>query len=124
VTGDNWYEITSPSEFIRRPGPLLPAVQRYIKVVTDERDTCRRRDAAGACVESDFIFSLPEQYHPVIDRYPRLTNIQVGAGHVEIVGYKDVAPRKLLGILQEQGVLAPTPPERRAALERLLAELY
>jgi hypothetical protein len=29
-----------------------------------------------------------------------------------------------LAILQEQGMLAPTPPERRAALERLLVELY
>ena len=32
--------------------------------------------------------------------------------------------RQLLAILQEQGVIAPTPPERRAALERLLADLY
>jgi hypothetical protein len=124
ITGDNWYEITAPSEFIRKPAPLLPSVERYVKVVTDERDTCRRRTAAGTCAESDFIFTLPEQYHPVIDTYPQLTNIQVGAGHVEIVGYKDVAPRKLLAILQEQGVIAPTPPARRAALERLLAELY
>lgn len=124
ISGANWYEITEPSEFIQRPGPLLPAVKRYVKVVTDERGTCRRRDAAGACVESDFIFSLPEQYHPVIDRYPQLANVQVGAGHVEIVGYRDVAPRKLLAILQEQGVLPATPPERRSALERLLAELY
>jgi hypothetical protein len=40
------------------------------------------------------------------------------------VGYKQVAPRKLLAILQQQGMLAPTPPERQSALERLLAELY
>ncbi len=124
VTGDNWYEITAASEFIRRPGPLLPSVRRYLKVVTDERDTCRRRSATGSCLESDFIFSLPEQYNPVIDAYPQLTNVQVDAGHVEIVGYKGVAPRKLLAILQEQGVIAPTPPERRAALDRLLADLY
>jgi pimeloyl-ACP methyl ester carboxylesterase len=124
VTGDNWYEITSASQFISRPGPLLPAVRRYVKVVTDERDTCRRRSASGTCLESDFVFSLPEQYHPVIDGYQQLVNVQVDAGHVEIVGYRDVAPRKLLAILQQQGVLAPTPPERRSALERLLAELY
>lgn len=124
VSGDNWYEITAPSRFIREPGPLLPAVQRYVKVVTDERDTCRRRSESGACLESDYIFSLPEQYQPIIDAYPRLTNVEVKAGHVEIVGYKNVAPRKLVAILQEQGVLAPTPPERRSALERLLAELY
>jgi pimeloyl-ACP methyl ester carboxylesterase len=124
VTGDNWYEITAPSEFIRRPGPLSPSVQRFVKVVTNERDTCRRRSAGGSCLESDYVFSLAEQYQPVIDAYPRMTNVEVEAGHVEIVGYRDVAPRKLLGILQQQGLLAPTPPERQAALERLLAELY
>jgi hypothetical protein len=50
--------------------------------------------------------------------------VEVDAGHVEIVGDKNVAPRKLLAILQEQEMLAPTPPVRTAALERLLAELY
>lgn len=124
VTGDNWYEITSQSSFIRRPGPLLPSVQRYIKVVTDERDTCRRTSANGTCLESDYVFSRAEQYHPIIDNYPQLVNVEVEAGHVEIVGNKDVAPRKLLTILQQQGLLASTPPERRAALEQLLAELY
>jgi len=124
VTGDNWNEITPYSDFIRRPGPLLPSVQRYLKVVTDERDTCRRRSADGLCLESDYVFSLAEQYQPVVDRYPQLTNVEVDAGHVEIVGYKDVAPRKLLSILQREEMLAPTPPERRSALERLLAILY
>lgn len=124
VTGDNWNEITPQSDFIRRPGPLLPSVQRYLKVVTDERDTCRRRAKDGSCLESDYVFSLTEQYQPVIDGYPRLTNVEVEAGHVEIVGDKDVAPRKLLAILQREDMLAPTPPERRSALERLLAILY
>ncbi len=124
ITGDNWYEITSSSEFIRRPGALLDSVQRYLKVVTDERGTCRRRRVDGSCLESDYIFSVEEQYHPVIDRYARLTNVEVDAGHVEIVGYKDVAPRKLLEILQRENLLARTLPERRAALERLLSVLY
>jgi pimeloyl-ACP methyl ester carboxylesterase len=124
VTGDNWNEITPYSDFIRRPGPLRPSVQRYLKVVTDERGTCRRRGPDGTCRESDYIFTLAEQYQPVVDNYPQLTNVEVDAGHVEIVGYKDVAPRKLLEILQREEMLAPTPPERRAALERLLAILY
>ncbi len=124
ITGDNWREINSSSEFIRRPGPLVESVRRYLKVVTDERDSCRRRDGTGACLESDHIFSLPEQYQPVIDGYPRLANVQVEAGHVEIVGYKGVAPRKLMAILQAQGVLAATASARRPALERLMAELY
>lgn len=124
ITGDNWSEITPYSDFIRRPGPLLPSVQRYLKVVTDERDTCRRRTKDGYCLESDHVFSLAEQYQPVVDRYPQLVNVEVEAGHVEIVGYKDVAPRKLLSILQREDMLATTPPERRSALERLLAILY
>jgi pimeloyl-ACP methyl ester carboxylesterase len=124
ITGDNWHEITASSEFIREPGPLGSSVRQYLKVVTNERDTCRARSASGACLESDFIFTLPEQYHPVVDAYPRVTNVEVDAGHVEIVGYKDVAPRKLLAILQRQGMLAPTPPQRRSELERLLTRLY
>ncbi len=124
VTGDNWYEITSPSSFIQLPGPLLPSVQRYLRVVTNERDTCRRKSARGTCLESDYVFSLAEQYHPVIDNYPQLVNIEVDAGHVEIVGDKEVVPRKLLAILQQQGLLAQTLPERRADLEKLLSRLY
>ena len=124
ITGDNWYEITAASDFIRRPGPLLPTVHKFLKVVTDERDRCRRTDERGRCVVSDYVFSLGEQYQPVVDRLPGLINIEVEAGHVEIVGDKDIVPHKLLAILQQQGLLAATPPERRAALEQLLAELY
>ena len=124
ATGDNWYEITSSSDFIRRPGPLVTSVQRYVKVVTDERETCRHRDKAGICLESDYIFSLAEQYQPIIDGYPRLANVEVAAGHVEIVGYKGVAPRQLVSILQRQGLLAATEAEREGAFQLLMAELY
>ncbi len=124
VTGDNWYEITASSDFIRRPGPLVASVRRYVKVVTDERAACRRRDAEGNCLERDYTFSLAEQYQPIIDGYPRLANVQVAAGHVEIVGYKGVAPRQLVSILQQQGLLAATAAGREGALERLMAELY
>lgn len=124
VTGDNWFEITPQSDFIQSPGPLLPSVKQYLKVVTDESNTCRRTNAQGKCIEDDFVFSLPEQYNSVVDVYSQLTNVEVKAGHVEIIGDKLVAPRKLLDILQQQKMLAPTPPERQAALERLLVELY
>jgi len=124
VSGDNWYEITPQSNFIQSPGPLLPTVEQYLKIVTDERKTCRRASADGKCIEDDYIFSLSEQYNPIIDKYSQITNVEVKAGHVEIVGYKNVAPRKLLSILQDQEILTPTPQERKVALERLLAELY
>ena len=124
VTGDNWNEITPQSSFIQTPGPLSPAVQRYLKIVTDERQSCRRRGADGQCIEDDYVFSLPEQYHPTVDTYPTTTNVEVKAGHVEIVGNKNIAPRKLLSILQHQGVLAQTRRNRVLALERLLSDLY
>jgi hypothetical protein len=124
VSGDNWSEITAQSKFIREPKPLHPSVSQYLKVVTDEKDTCRQRDPEGRCIQSDYVFALDEQYHSVIDSYSRMTNVVVEAGHVEIVGYKDVAPRKLLSILQQNGLMASTPPERLSAFELLLSKLY
>jgi hypothetical protein len=124
ISGDNWYEITDASAFISQPGSLLPTVQRHLKIVTDERGTCRRRGNDGRCVESDYVFSLEEQYQPAVDSAPQTTNVEVRAGHVEIVGDRDTPPRKLLKILQREGMLVATPPGRRAALEGLLAELY
>lgn len=124
ITGNNWDQITSRSNFIKYPKPLLPFVQRYLKVVTNEQSTCRKIDKKGVCIESDYVFKLSEQYHPVIDSDSIVTNIQVDAGHVEIVGYKGVAPRKLLDILQQENMLSATSPERQLALELLLAKLY
>ncbi len=124
ATGDNWNEITSSSDFIKKPRGLLPSIEKYIKVVTDERNTCRIDPNTGQCHQSDFVFDLFEQYHPVVDKYRQTTNIEVDAGHVEIVGYKGLAPRKLIKILQENEMLFPTPPEHQASLEKLLAILY
>lgn len=124
ITGDNWHEITSDSNFIKHPKPLSKLVQRYLKVVTNEKGACRRESNEGECLESDYIFELSEQHHPVIDKYPSVIGVQVDAGHVEIVGNKEIAPRKLLSVLQNYGMLSPTPPDRKVALERLLAELY
>lgn len=124
ITGDNWSEITANSDFIQQPKPLSSSVQSYLKVVTNEQNTCRKKNNEGLCIESDYVFELAEQYHPVIDKYSQVTNIQVDAGHVEIVGYKEVAPWKLLDILQQEKMLAATPPERQQALQNLLAKLY
>lgn len=124
ITGNNWYEITSRSSFINDLKPLLPFVERYLKVVTNEEGTCRKTTSNGECIESDYVFELSEQYQPIIDGYSQVTNVQVNAGHVEIVGYKDVAPRKLLAILQQQKMLSPTTAKRQSALELLFAKLY
>lgn len=124
ISGDNWNEIHAQSDFIQYPAPLRSEVERYLKVVTNEQGTCRRRASDGRCLESDDIFDVDEQYHPVVDSYPQLTNVQVDAGHVEIVGYKHVVPRKLISVLQREGFMEPTPPTQQAALEILLGRLY
>ena len=78
----------------------------------------------ASALKAMIFFELPEQYQPVIDNGPKVVGVQVDAGHVEIIGNKQVAPRKLISILQEYGMLSPTPPDQRAAFEKLLANLY
>lgn len=124
ISGDKWYDITYASDFIRQPGDLLPQVQDYLKVATDERNTCRRVDDNGRCIEDDYIFTLEEQRHPSIDGKGKTVGVVVAAGHVEIVGENGVTPRKLIQVLQEHGVIRPTEPWRQAELGRLLARLY
>lgn len=124
ISGDSWYEITYASEFIRKPGSFAPQVRGHLKVITDERGTCRRRGEYGQCVESDHIFSLEEQRYPPVASVPRTTDVVVPAGHVEIVGEDGVIPRKLIAVFQREGVVTATPPERQSAFQDLLAQLY
>jgi pimeloyl-ACP methyl ester carboxylesterase len=123
ATGAKWADITYSSRFIREPGSLAPQVASHLKIDTDERDTCRREEN-GRCVEGDDIFSLAEQRHPIVEADGRTRRIEVNAGHVEIVGDKQVAPKKLLAILQAQGVLRPTPAASLPAFGLLLARVY
>jgi pimeloyl-ACP methyl ester carboxylesterase len=123
ITGEKWTDITYSSRFIREPGTLTPQVSRYLKIDTDERGTCRREES-GRCVENDYVFSLAEQQNPQVDTDARARRVALRAGHVEIVGDKQVAPTKLIAVLQEEGVLRPTAPERRSAFSRLLARVY
>ncbi|MBU1427191.1 MAG: alpha/beta hydrolase [Gammaproteobacteria bacterium] len=123
VTGAKWMDITYSSDFIREPGTLIPEVASYLKIDTDERGTCRR-EQDGRCLESDDIFSLAEQHNPKVENDPRARRIEVGAGHVEIVGDKRIAPRKLITVLQQQGVLRPTASGRAAEFNQMLARVY
>ncbi len=123
VTGAKWADITYSSRFILEPGVLTPQVSSYLKIDTDERGSCRR-EQDGRCVESDDIFSLAEQRSPLQKIDVRTRRVEVHAGHVEIVGDKRVAPIKLIALLQEQGVLNPTAPEKLSAFSALLAQIY
>ena len=124
ISGDNWYEITAASKFIQQPGGLVKQVNRHLKVVTDERDSCRRHNDAGACIQSDHIFSLDEQRYPPVTLAPLTTDVEVAAGHVEIVGESGITPHKLIDVFQREGIVQPTPPDRQTAFQALLARLY
>ena len=123
ATGPKWADITYSSPFILQPGALSGRVSRHLKIDTDERGSCRP-GPDGRCVDSDEIFSLAEQRSPLPDADPRVTRVEVAAGHVEIVGDKHIPPNKLIEVLQQEGVLHATSPERQAAFARLLTRLY
>lgn len=123
ATGPKWADITYSSRFIREPGALDAQVASYLKIDTDERDSCRREEG-GRCVEDDDIFTLDEQRQEQVETDARTTRVVVRAGHVEIVGDKRVAPKKLIALLQEQGVLRPTPAASLPAFGSLLARVY
>jgi pimeloyl-ACP methyl ester carboxylesterase len=123
ATGAKWTDITYSSRFIRAPGTLASQVTNYLKIDTDERNTCRREEN-GRCVEDDEVFSLAEQRNEKVETDSRINRLVVNAGHVEIVGDKQVVPVKLITILQDEGVILPTAPEQASAFSLLLAQLY
>lgn len=124
ITGSKWTEIPPGSDFIENPGELDPLVAGHLKVVTDERNTCRRRDDEGRCIEDDFVFSLSEQYRREIvsDRRTRIE--EIAAGHAEIVGNENTIPYKLIDVLQDNGVMNRTPAEDDERLGALLERIY
>ena len=123
ATGAKWADITYSSRFILEPGALVPQVSRYLKIDTDERGSCRR-EKDGRCLQADDVFSLAEQRSLLVETDARTSRVEARAGHVEIVGDKHVSPIKLITILQNQGILLPTAPERLAAFSLLLARVY
>ena len=124
ISGDKWYEITAPSPFIQQPGSMLDQVTSHLKVVTDERNTCRKFDENGVCLEDDFVFSIKEQYFDKVDNVEIVENLVIAAGHAEIVGDYRVPPKKLINLLQDKSILKMTPPERKNELTLLLKEIY
>ena len=123
ATGPKWADITYSSHFIREPGTLAPQVSQYLKIDTDERDTCRRQ-VDGRCVENDDVFSLAEQRNVQVETGTGIKRREVKAGHVEIVGDKRVAPTKLIAILQDEQVILPTPPKQVSAFNLRLKQIY
>lgn len=96
---------------------------RHLQIVTDERDSCRQRRSDGTCQVDDFVFGLDEQRNPLVTADPGFTTLELREGHPAVVGENGVAPRLLIEALQQQHVLAATPPERQASFAGLLARL-
>ncbi|ACA88214.1 lipase family alpha/beta hydrolase [Shewanella woodyi] len=124
ITGRKYRDITANSDFISRPGNLQSSVNRHFKIITDEANTCRVHNNQGTCIEDDFVFSLDEQNQRVVDSQAVTTSQVVKAGHVEIVGDLETVPIKLIGLLQQQGLLRSTPPQSQGELTRLLEDIY
>jgi hypothetical protein len=124
ISGDKWFEITSASDFIREPGTLIPQVSQYLKVVTDETGTCRRRDSQNKCIEDDFVFSLEEQYFPKVDQALRTRNVELTAGHALIVGTNNHPPLQLIELLQQQGLMQRVSAERRQTFDQLVTRIF
>jgi len=123
ISGDKWYEITSRSPFIQQPGELIEQVSSHLKIVTDERNSCRRYQK-DTCIEDDFVFSLDEQYFDLVDTDSTVKNIEIQAGHSEIVGNYNVQPQKLIKALQTQGIMHKTLPELEKQFLSFLTQLY
>jgi len=124
ISGAKWYEITNPSPFIQEPGNLLDQVYSHIKIVTNETGTCRKYDENDICIEDDYVFSVNEQYFEAVDSASRIENIEISAGHAEIVGDYRVPPKKLIKLLQLKGIMYSTAPAQRDKLSALLSLLY
>jgi len=122
-SSDKWHELTPASDFIRQPGELRKQVVSHLKIDTDERGACYR-NTDGSCKEQDYAFSLEEQRFAPVDKAALAKVVEVKAGHAEIVGIQHNAPLKLIGILQEYGILNQTDEKQKAAFDQLLARLY
>ena len=124
LSGDKWHEITSASNFIKKPGTLHDSVDRYLLITTDETDSCRRYDKDGICIEDDYVFGLDEQELPAVSTGVRPSEVEIKAGHVEIVGERGVVPVKLINALQQQGYMPETEVSSVIEFEALLANWY
>lgn len=124
VAGAKWRDIHYNAALVRQPRNLAPFVEQHVEVITNEADTCRTRAADGTCLHDDFVFSIAEQQNPRVEADRRVASEVIAAGHTEIVGSDSVEPQKLVEVLQEAGVLLPTPQEKRAALRALFERLF
>lgn len=124
ISGKKWFEITYASDFIRQPGQLVNMVEDHLLIITDETRSCRSFDAQGYCEQADYVISVAEQRFPPVENAPRVTPVQVQAGHLEIIGESGGGAVKLLAVLQQQGLLAPADASPQEAPDAALARRH
>lgn len=124
IAGNKWTEIYPWADFMEHPGVLLDEVSSHLKIVTDERGECRTFDEAGRCAQDDFVFSAAEQHGKAVDADDRVVEVTLKAGHSAVVGEEGRPPMQLIVVLQQQNVLAETPPDRRLEMAALIHSLY
>lgn len=124
VTGEKYQQIPPNADFIEQPGDLVPAVSQHLVIKTDERNTCRRTNDDGICVEDDYVFSVNEQSNQEVDDIVNANPITVKAGHVEIVGNGDSVPTDLIDILKDQQLLIDNGNIDQVEQARLIEQLY
>lgn len=124
IAGNKWTEIFPGSEFIRNPGTLAHGVGLHVRIATDERGGCARRNPAGECVKRDEVFTIGEQLNDTIDGEPRVERVEIRSGHSEIIGEWGAPPTRLLAVLQSLKILSQISPERRDHIAALMMKHY
>ncbi|RYU70325.1 alpha/beta hydrolase [Aliivibrio finisterrensis] len=124
VTGEKYQQIPPNADFIEQPGELVASVSQHLVIKTDERNTCRRTNDEGICLEDDYVFSVNEQSNNQVDNSVNTDLVTVQAGHVEIVGNGDSVPIDLISILTDQQLLIDNGTIDQLEQARLIHQLY
>lgn len=124
VTGEKYQQIPPNADFIEQPGELVASVSQHLVIKTDERNTCRRTNDEGVCLEDDYVFSVNEQSNNQVDNRANTDLVTVQAGHVEIVGNGDSVPTDLISILKDQQLLIDNGTIDQLEQARLIQQLY
>ncbi|MDD9163281.1 alpha/beta hydrolase [Aliivibrio sp. S4MY2] len=124
VTGEKYQQIPPNADFIEKPGELVSSVSQHLVIKTDERNSCRRTNDEGVCLEDDYVFSVNEQSNNQVDNSVNTDLVTVQAGHVEIIGNGDSVPADLINILKEQQLLTDNGTIDQLEQARLIHQLY
>ncbi|CAA0119904.1 Uncharacterised protein [BD1-7 clade bacterium] len=102
ISGDKWHELTTASRFIQQPGALPESLSLHLHIITQESDSCRYYDMQGQCITDDFVFTPYEQQLSQRDRHLHTQQLEITAGHTEIIGKYGPIPDSLRSAMNWQ----------------------